>query len=752
MGNKNIKLEQLDKNLPVLIWIDKKVNNKEYSEYIKYIKEDLKFQVFGFNSVKKSYEYLKKLEFIDTYIICSGKKYIKLVEILKKNINELMICPKIIIFTLNKKKYYKRNLDNKELSLDDPFYNWGGVEDKFKDIIKFLKNEKTNKTIEFDINFDKLIIKKLQNDINKKNNENKDSKDYKKLKSNDNYESDEVDYKSFFSSLYNENIEAKINNYISPNIKNKFNENDDIKALFSKNIDSKQFLFSLENINNISDNIFPTLSENINNINDELFLFLSENKNNLNDKKFPIPSENTKNINNEKMPYTSEKINKANEEHSLCVSENINNINDEKFLCSSEKSNNINNEKILSPSENINNISGEHFPFPSKNENNEEKNSLFSMNNKQDYFCQNPHIENDILNPFRDLNEDQLDTIKRFEDGGVDEDESIQYNFENITNFKQLILPIFLYIYINNPKTKGILEFNHYMLTHYSNVQKLVNLISQINISYQIPNEVTSKYWVRAYTAQSNFHKEMNKDLRLGKFDKYLTFIHMMYNGVKIKSFSFNPKSKLYRGAKFGQKEIESLELSLRNKSSDFPHSIIFIKSFLSFSLNREIAMKFIKNVLLIIEEFTEGAINCPGCAAIKKFSFIKNEEEILVFPFTCFEVKSIEKMEEEEKIEEGKDINKTYYIIHLDYLGKYEEKFNDKDPDDLFDEIPEESHYAQQVFSTDILDGKYKERFFGKNSQYVDNDNNKNNNNNNNVICYKKDNKKEKILVIKNT
>jgi hypothetical protein len=281
------------------------------------------------------------------------------------------------------------------------------------------------------------------------------------------------------------------------------------------------------------------------------------------------------------------------------------------------------------------------------------------------------------------------------------------------------------------------------MLTHYSNEQKLVNLLSQIR--YQIPNEVTSKYWARAYTAQSNFYKEMNKDLRLGKFDKYLTFIHMMYNGVKIKSFSFKPNCKLYRGAEFGQKEIESLELSLRNKSSDFPHSIIFSKSFLSFSINRKNAMKFIENALLIIEEFTEGAINCPGCAEIKKFSFVKNEEEILVFPFTCFEVKSIEKMEEKEKIEWEKDINKTYYIIHLDYLGKYEEKFNDKDPDDLFDEIPEESLYAQQVFSTDIIDEKYKERLFKKKSEVVDNVDN--NNNYNNVICYKKEIKKKTIF-----
>ena len=221
----------------------------------------------------------------------------------------------------------------------------------------------------------------------------------------------------------------------------------------------------------------------------------------------------------------------------------------------------------------------------------------------------------------------------------------------------------------------------------------------------------------------------------------------MMYNGIKIKSFSFNPNCKLYRGAKFDQKEIDNLELSIKNKSSNFPSSIFYCKSFLSFSKNKEIAKTFIKKegngqvglslALIIIEEFTEGAINCPGCADIKKFSLIKKEEEILVFPFTCFEVKNIEKKED-------KDINKTYYIIHLDYLGKYEEKFNGKVADDLIEEIPEESLYAQQVFSTDIIDGKYKEKFFKKKSEYVDN-----NNNNDSVIFCENDIKKEKKILI---
>lgn len=118
--------------------------------------------------------------------------------------------------------------------------------------------------------------------------------------------------------------------------------------------------------------------------------------------------------------------------------------------------------------------------------------------------------------------------------------------------------------------------------------------------------------------------------------------------------------------------------------------------------------MKFKKNVLLIIEEFIEGYINCPGCASIKKFSFIKKEEEVLVFPFSCFEIKRIKKVEE-------KDKNQTYYIIYLGYLGKYEKLFKGMNPVDLIEEIPEDSFLANEVFKTDIIEEKYKNIFFKK-------------------------------------
>ena len=239
----------------------------------------------------------------------------------------------------------------------------------------------------------------------------------------------------------------------------------------------------------------------------------------------------------------------------------------------------------------------------------------------------------------------------------------------------------------------------------------LVDLFDQLSLS-RIPNEVISKFWVRAYTAETDFYKDMNRDLRLNKMNRYLPFIHMMYEGVKIKSLTYKPKKKLYRGAYFDQHEILFLMETIKSKEPNLPGNIVYSKSFLSFSLNLNIAMKFKKNVLLIIEEFINESINCPGCASIKKFSFIKSEEEILVFPFSCFEINRIEKIEEKEK-------KNSYYIIYLNYLGKYEKLFKGMNPEDLVEEIPESSFLAQEVFVTDIVEEKYKDIFNRKRRGY---------------------------------
>ena len=40
-----------------------------------------------------------------------------------------------------------------------------------------------------------------------------------------------------------------------------------------------------------------------------------------------------------------------------------------------------------------------------------------------------------------------------------------------------------------------------------------------------IPIQILTKYYARLYTLNSNFYKDLNKDLRMNNKDKYLSYI-----------------------------------------------------------------------------------------------------------------------------------------------------------------------------------------------------------------------------------
>ena len=66
------------------------------------------------------------------------------------------------------------------------------------------------------------------------------------------------------------------------------------------------------------------------------------------------------------------------------------------------------------------------------------------------------------------------------------------------------------------------------MLYEFHTEEKLVSLIEQLINIEKIPHEIISKYWIRAYTVESNFYRKMNKDLRQSNTNNYLTYIQMM--------------------------------------------------------------------------------------------------------------------------------------------------------------------------------------------------------------------------------
>ena len=69
------------------------------------------------------------------------------------------------------------------------------------------------------------------------------------------------------------------------------------------------------------------------------------------------------------------------------------------------------------------------------------------------------------------------------------------------------------------------------------------------------PIEILCKYYIRAYEMQSKLFSSLNKDLRQNKITKYLSFIKILYAGIKLKSISL-ANIKNY---------IEELEYQVRN-------------------------------------------------------------------------------------------------------------------------------------------------------------------------------------------
>ena len=99
------------------------------------------------------------------------------------------------------------------------------------------------------------------------------------------------------------------------------------------------------------------------------------------------------------------------------------------------------------------------------------------------------------------------------------------------------------------------------------------------------------------------------------------------------------------------------------------PAAIGFCKSFLSFSKNRSGIEKFLKEdninkdkkskVVYILEKDDSLGYNLSTHGDIEKISFFDNEEEVLFFPFSSFEIKAIKEI----SFNSDKNMRYIYYI-----------------------------------------------------------------------------------------
>ena len=264
--------------------------------------------------------------------------------------------------------------------------------------------------------------------------------------------------------------------------------------------------------------------------------------------------------------------------------------------------------------------------------------------------------------------------------------------FEKINNFEELILPIYFHKSIEPITYEEIRNFHYYLLTLYDGKNEIIkDLIAQFNNIPEMPIEIICKYWAYIYTLEGknfnqNFYLILNAGLRDKNYKIFLPFIKMMYEGIKRKVFKTVKNEKLYSGGIISNKELQKIKNNLNDDSlnNNLPKVIYYLRAFKSFSKNKNISEGFIKmssedstGLLFILLVNNDNNINNNNIedefisnADIEEFSKYHQENEVLFFPFSSFEVV---------KIEDKEKNNKKYVEIYLKYLGRYKKYIEDK-------------------------------------------------------------------------
>ena len=256
--------------------------------------------------------------------------------------------------------------------------------------------------------------------------------------------------------------------------------------------------------------------------------------------------------------------------------------------------------------------------------------------NEENKFFQNGGIKtdfNEIKNIISSIKIKEIPEIKERKIHNL----IVELTFEYIDTKEKLMLPLMFKALIEktsyNIMQKYTLDlYNKYGKNHY----QLKSLFEPIKNSLNIPVQLLSKYYAKLYTAETDFYKKINEDLRQNKTENYLPFIKILYEGVKLKSLPLADCNKLYRGSLINNKEIEKIKKYLNNKKKDLPAAIVFSKPFLSFSkdlnvaiyyLNRQKEKENLSKVLFILEKDDNIDYNLATHCDLEDIFFIKRKK-----------------------------------------------------------------------------------------------------------------------------
>ena len=371
------------------------------------------------------------------------------------------------------------------------------------------------------------------------------------------------------------------------------------------------------------------------------------------------------------------------------------------------------------------------FPFPTVvifcNQKEKFISNLILNNNYDNNYLLNKNL---IFNVTADL----VDFIN-----GNNEENVEDLTFDEVKNLKELIIPCFYSYLIQDTTETEIDYFNHNIITNFKDDEKktekqIKGIIRNLKRNHLNSKELISKNWLKIYTIESNFYKEMNKVLRTQDENKFVYYplIKICYEGIRKKFLDPVYKKTLFRGSLISKKELEKLIKKFENnikiqkeKNQEFPKVIVYSRSFLSFSEKADVAKVFallkhehndkLEKIVYEIQEIKNDELdeNTLSNCSLKEFSQNKTEEEVLLFPLSCFEIIEIIK-------KEPPALEK--YRIILKYLGRYGNPIREQLGANFFeyikktkfsdDLIKEKITINKDFESSWIIDKEYKNKY----------------------------------------
>ena len=297
--------------------------------------------------------------------------------------------------------------------------------------------------------------------------------------------------------------------------------------------------------------------------------------------------------------------------------------------------------------------------------------------------------------------------------------------FEYIYSQNQLVLPYLYTELVSKDKVSDndIQIFKNFIVNNYTEKQIKNLILPMLNIK-GIPHEIISKYFLRIYTENTSFYREMNRLLMKREGQDYQTFIDIMFEGLLNKSISISEDDNLYRATRMSRKEIDDIMKKYEEWDAkgdiSFPSFLLYSRCFLSFSKDKKIIKNFLgetneefygivfklKNNNLSNKytkemSFEDEKIKYYSNADIGFLSRFKNEEEVLFFPYSTFCLEKIYKDEYE---------NKKCVYIELEYLGKYKKIFDNIQKDENFKNTFIDT-FNNQNFLKEIIESKMMEQ-----------------------------------------